>query len=213
MHRVTALDADPFYGPGGVVGIAYGYVPVFDASIDLRIEELDLFKVPRISVPFLLAVPGVDCRPDAQAAEIDFIRLRDFPGFRDELALGRPGRNEFDGCLGPERGGAVIKRDRLYATVRRIWDASPDAFSEERVAGAVSRLEPLTRVDAAAKREHVAAIRERFGERLRPRKEPRRYNPSSSTSYRDVQLSVVDTNSVQYETGRDGEIQYWWREY
>ena len=63
-----------------------------------------------------------------------------------------------------EHGGAVIKRDRLYATVRRIWDASPDALSEEQVAGVVSQLEPLTRVDAAAKREHVAAIRERFGE-------------------------------------------------
>lgn len=66
MHRVTAPDADPFYGPGGVIGIAYGYVPVFDVSIDLRIEELDLFKVPRISVPFFLTVPGVDCRPDAK---------------------------------------------------------------------------------------------------------------------------------------------------
>lgn len=63
-----------------------------------------------------------------------------------------------------EHGGAVIKRDRLYATVRRIWDASPDALSEEQVADVVSRLEPLTRVDAEAKREHVAAIRWRFEE-------------------------------------------------
>lgn len=63
-----------------------------------------------------------------------------------------------------ERDAAVIKRDRLYATVRRIWDASPDALSEEQVADVVSRLEPLTRVDAATKREHVAAIRGRFGE-------------------------------------------------
>lgn len=58
----------------------------------------------------------------------------------------------------------VIKRDRLYAAVRRIWDASPDALSEEQVADVVSRLKPLTRVDAAAKGEHVAAIRRRFGE-------------------------------------------------
>ena len=58
----------------------------------------------------------------------------------------------------------VIKRDRLCGAVRRIWDASPDALSKEQVAGVVSRLEPLTRVDAAAKREHVAAIRERFEE-------------------------------------------------
>ena len=62
-----------------------------------------------------------------------------------------------------ERDAAVIKRDRLYATVRRIWDANPDALSEEQVADVVSRLEPLTRVDAATKREHVAAIRGRFG--------------------------------------------------
>lgn len=58
----------------------------------------------------------------------------------------------------------VIKRGRLCATVRRIWDASPDALSEEQAADVVSRLEPLTRVDAEAKREHVAAIRGRFGE-------------------------------------------------
>lgn len=51
------------------------------------------------------------------------------------------------GVFGPRRGRAVIKRDRLYATVRRIWDASPDALSEEQVADVVSRLEPLTRVD------------------------------------------------------------------
>ena len=48
--------------------------------------------------------------------------------------------------------------------MRRIWDASPDALSEEQVADVVSRLEPLTRADAEAKREHVAAIRWRFEE-------------------------------------------------
>lgn len=57
----------------------------------------------------------------------------------------------------------VIKRDKLYATVRRIWNANPDALSDEQVADVVSRLKPLTDVDAATKREHVAAIRRRFG--------------------------------------------------
>lgn len=43
-------------------------------------------------------------------------------------------------------------------------EREPDALSEEQAADVVSRLETLTRVGAAAKRGHVAAIRERFGE-------------------------------------------------
>ncbi len=125
MHRVTAPMPTHFTALAGSSGIAYGYVPVFDVSIDLRIEELDLFKVPRISVPLFLTVSGVDCRPDAQAAEIDFIRLRDFPGFRDELALGRPGRNEFDGSLGPERVGEPLEKHALPSS-RRHFEISSD---------------------------------------------------------------------------------------
>ena len=60
-------DADPFYGPGGVIGIAYGYVPVFDVSIDLRIEELDLSRflgfLCHCFLPFRALIAGQTRKP------------------------------------------------------------------------------------------------------------------------------------------------------
>ncbi len=54
----------------------------------------------------------------------------------------------------------VIKRDRTYAAVRDIWDAAPDALSDEAVAALYERLKPLTNVDEATKLAHVERIRE-----------------------------------------------------
>lgn len=45
----------------------------------------------------------------------------------------------------------VIKRDRLYATVRDIWDATDDALDEDRVSALYEKLRTLTNADAAKK--------------------------------------------------------------
>lgn len=56
----------------------------------------------------------------------------------------------------------VIKRDRLYATIRSIWKSVPDALDEEEVNALRDKLYPLTQVDKATKEAHVAKIREKY---------------------------------------------------
>lgn len=55
----------------------------------------------------------------------------------------------------------VVKRDRLYAAVRAIWDASRDSLSPAETESLYQKLKPLTDVDAATKAAHVAAIKEK----------------------------------------------------
>lgn len=52
----------------------------------------------------------------------------------------------------------VIKRDSLYATIRNMWDASPDKFDDKKVNEVYLRLEVLTNVDEAIKAAHVKNI-------------------------------------------------------
>ena len=56
----------------------------------------------------------------------------------------------------------VIKRDRVYATVRDIWDRSPDVISEEQIEELYERLSALTNVDAAVKAAHIENIEKRY---------------------------------------------------
>ena len=58
----------------------------------------------------------------------------------------------------------VIKRDRLYATVRNIWDSSEDTISEEGINALFEKLKPLTKVTRQAKKEHIEQIHERFSD-------------------------------------------------
>ena len=56
----------------------------------------------------------------------------------------------------------VIQRDGTYATVRKIWDRSPDVLSAEEVTAVYERLEALTNVDEAVKLTHVADIKRKY---------------------------------------------------
>jgi len=56
----------------------------------------------------------------------------------------------------------VIKRDRLYATIRDIWDESDDVLSEDEAAAVYEKLEPLTHADRALKEAHVENINEKY---------------------------------------------------
>lgn len=56
----------------------------------------------------------------------------------------------------------VIKRDRLYAVVRKIWDSTEDKLDDMQVVSIYEQLKQLTRVDLAVKQAHVETIREKY---------------------------------------------------
>ena len=57
------------------------------------------------------------------------------------------------------RGVAVVKRDDLIKAVKRFWNASSARYSEAHVNKLYQRLQPLTNVSYATKREHVADVK------------------------------------------------------
>ena len=56
----------------------------------------------------------------------------------------------------------VIQRDETYATVRKIWDASPDKLSDGKIADLYEALKKLTNVDAAVKAAHIQDIQRKY---------------------------------------------------
>jgi len=60
---------------------------------------------------------------------------------------------------------AVVKRDRIYATIRSIWEKSPDILSEEEIISLTEKLQPLTLASEKTKQEHIYSIEERFGKK------------------------------------------------
>ncbi len=62
----------------------------------------------------------------------------------------------------------VIKRDRTYATVREIWNKSPDALPEEKIDELYNKLNELTNVDAAVKEDHIANIEKKYKKSGKP---------------------------------------------
>lgn len=56
----------------------------------------------------------------------------------------------------------VIKRDRLYATVRTIWEKQEDRLSENQVDELYDNLKALTQVDEATKQAHIKDIEKRY---------------------------------------------------
>ena len=57
----------------------------------------------------------------------------------------------------------VVKRDRLYAAVRDIWDASPSVLDEDDVENLLQRLLPLTDKTKAEKAAHVRNVKNHAG--------------------------------------------------
>lgn len=56
----------------------------------------------------------------------------------------------------------VIKRDYLYATIRKIWDNTADCLDEVQLMAVYSKLRVLTSVDAATKQAHVENIKKKY---------------------------------------------------
>ena len=58
--------------------------------------------------------------------------------------------------------GKVIKRDRVYATVRAYWENNPDVVSDEKIEELYRMLKPLTHVDNAVKAAHIDNIERKY---------------------------------------------------
>lgn len=59
-------------------------------------------------------------------------------------------------------GVHVIKRDKLYVTVKRIWDSSPDVLTDSQVDDLHKKLFRLTDTSEAEKQAHIKSIEERY---------------------------------------------------
>lgn len=73
----------------------------------------------------------------------------------------------------------VIKRDRIYATVRNIWDAHEDVLSGAEIDDLYEELSKLTSVDEAVKLAHVQNIEQKY---KRPNKEVDVQFPTNNNS-------------------------------
>jgi len=62
----------------------------------------------------------------------------------------------------------VIKRDRIYATVRDIWENHPDALDEAEVQTVYEQLQSFTNADAAVRAAHIQRIENEYKEKPAP---------------------------------------------
>ena len=100
----------------------------------------------------------------------------------------------------------VVNRDRLYATVRELWDAAPDAVDEAGVDALYDRLLPLTKVSEAEKAEHVANIEEHFKSKpkaAKPADKPAGVRSAHTTAKPVVESAAHDTTAAP--AAQDGE--------
>lgn len=56
----------------------------------------------------------------------------------------------------------VIKRDRIYATVRAVWESNEDCLDEQKLNEVYGKLEALNKIDEAVKLAHVSKIQEKY---------------------------------------------------
>lgn len=56
----------------------------------------------------------------------------------------------------------VIKRNKVYPTVKNIWDKKPDILTDEQVEEVYSKLEQMTHVDEATKAAHIDNIEKNY---------------------------------------------------
>lgn len=56
----------------------------------------------------------------------------------------------------------VIKRERLYATIREIWENTPDKLDDVAVETVYNKLQILSNVDATVKQTHIDTIKGKY---------------------------------------------------
>ena len=56
----------------------------------------------------------------------------------------------------------VLKRERVYDGVRRIWESNPDVLDENKIQGLYDQLSKLTNADEAIKQAHVNNINQKY---------------------------------------------------
>ncbi len=65
----------------------------------------------------------------------------------------------------------VVKRDFLYGTIKRMWDASPDVLSETEVIALFEKLKKLTNAETATKEAHIRNIEEKYAKKEKPKED------------------------------------------
>ncbi len=61
----------------------------------------------------------------------------------------------------------VIKRDRLYANIRELWEQTEDRLDREKVLEIYEKCKKLTNASKAVKQAHVAAIHKKYNNSFR----------------------------------------------
>lgn len=87
----------------------------------------------------------------------------------------------------------VIKRDRVYATVRDIWDHSPDTLTDTQVEELCEKLKQQTNVDEEIKMTHVQNIREHYCGTGAPEKKPDAETISANESQQEDRADSQET--------------------
>lgn len=93
----------------------------------------------------------------------------------------------------------VINRDRIYATVRNIWDKSPDCLSETQIASIYEKLKVLTDVDMSVKQAHIASINQRYGKNSKESNQKNTQNVWNKAKPSDLGLQAVDEDAITRE--------------
>lgn len=93
----------------------------------------------------------------------------------------------------------VIKRDRTYATVRDIWDNSPDTITDERVDELFVKLKELTNVDASIKLAHIENIEKKYKKSDVMSEQKSIEKEKTTEDKEEIESSEPETKNIQNE--------------
>lgn len=97
---------------------------------------------------------------------------------------------------------AVIQREQVYATVRKIWDHHDDVVPPGQVESLYERLKELTNVSDAAKAAHVERIRQQFKPSEPQEKQPE--NPLTTQAKDEVPTCPKCGGRLMLRTAKTG---------
>ena len=100
---------------------------------------------------------------------------------------------------------SVIKRDRTYATVRKIWDTHKDAINDEEIDRLYYKLEKFTHVSKEKKQEHVDNIQSKYKDKSVATKEMPAVNNGNTVCPRCGSALVLRT----VKKGDNAGKQFW----
>lgn len=93
----------------------------------------------------------------------------------------------------------VIKRHRLSATVRSIWESAEDKINDIQLDSLYEKLKKLTNVDNATKAVHIESINERYKNKVSDvtRESANYFNPISAENEKPVAAETSEENLMR----------------